>query len=170
MLQCHNSCYTSLQHDQCNSGQLKQLTKQCNNYHMTEHTHVPDVRVWEFHIKSHGVFFLSVWYLCGYNDTFLIPLHTRSSYIKPISLLWGVTTVRNSASDFEGSLIISNLVWKHFRRMLLVNWIFFFFFFFWQDKSYFETQEASTFQSFNWSFLSLPSLLFCRCIALWHSE
>ena len=24
MLQCHNSCYTSLQHDQCNSGQLLQ--------------------------------------------------------------------------------------------------------------------------------------------------
>ena len=59
--------------------------------------------------------FLSVWYLYDYNDTFLIPLHTRSSYIKPITFLWGVTSVRNSASDFEGSLI-SNLVWKHFRR------------------------------------------------------
>ena len=98
----------------------------------------PPTSVFESFIsRVMGYFFLSVWYLCGYNDTFLIPLHTRSSYIKPISFLWGVTTVRNSASDFEGSLI-SNHVWKHFRRMVIANWkklLFFLFYLHWKDKA-----------------------------------
>ena len=54
--QCHNICSSSIPHHQYNNGQHRatKATTQCNNYHMTESTNFPSLKIHKlfFHFKG----------------------------------------------------------------------------------------------------------------------